>query len=193
MKGKTRQMTAKLAISHESVLARVRYLNSVIQSPAGYLENKDLLAALKSQNGLAKLSVRDFFITPMSLNTLKNRSNDILPGGFITIDNLRRQAEKKLRESTIVKSVTSLSATKQGLRDKIKVQEKIISQLWDEIALVTNIFRESIVLAKQFADKCPDPADQSLFKKRRRELLSMLSLSKLPPPMPSCEDLSDVE
>tara|TARA_R110002051_G_C8700331_1_gene494300 strand:+ start:725 stop:1285 length:561 start_codon:yes stop_codon:yes gene_type:complete len=178
MKEASRQMSAQLEISNRSVLARVGYLESIIQSPVEHRENMALLTALKSQSGLAKLLVSEASISPMSLNTLKSRANDLLPGGFTTIDHLRRQAAKSIHDSTVVKPASSSSVTKQDLKDKVKAQERTISQLWDEIALVTNVFRESITLAQQFAEKCPDPADLSLFKKRRRELLSMLSLSK---------------
>ena len=179
MKEAARQVSAQLEVSNRSVLARVEYLESIIQNPAEHRENIALLAALKSQSGLAKLSVSEASISPMSLNTLKNRANDLLPGGFTAIDHLRRQAAKAIHDSTLAKPASS-SVTKQDLKDKVKAQERTISQLWDEIALVTNIFRESVTLAQQFAEKCPDPADLSLFKKRRRELLSMLSLSKRP-------------
>ena len=179
MKKASRQVSDQLEISNRSVLSRVEYLESIIHSPAEHQENITLLIALKSQSGLAKLAVSEAFISPMSLNTLKNRANDILPGGFTTIDHLRRQAAKAIHDSTVVKPSSS-SITKQDLKDKIKAQERTISQLWDEIALVTNVFRESVTLAQQFAEKCPDPADLILFKKRRRELLLMFSLSKRP-------------
>ena len=86
---------------------------------------------------------------------------------------------RAIQDSTVSER-KSVSVTKQDLKDKIKAQEKTISQLWDEIALVTNVFRESVSLAQQFAEKGSDPADLSLFKKRRRELLSMLSFGKSP-------------
>ncbi|QBX65238.1 hypothetical protein [Serratia quinivorans] len=192
MKKVSRKVPAHLEINNSSVLTRVRYLESIIQSPAEYQENMTLSAALKSQGGLAKLSVSEPFISPVSLNTLKNRANGLLPGGFMAIDHLRLQASKAIRDLATTKSAPPSSITKQDLKDKVKAQKRIISQLWDEIALVTNIFRESIILAHQFAEKCPDPADLSLFKKRRRELLSMLSLSKQPL-APSHEDQSHVE
>jgi len=191
MKKASRQMSAQLEISNRSVLARAGYLELIIQSPAEYRGNIALLTALKSQSGLAKLSVSEASISPMSLNTLKSRANDLLPGGFTAIDHLRLQSAKAIHDSTVVKPSSS-SITKQDLKDKVKAQERTISQLWDEIALVTNVFRESVTLAQQFAEKCPDPADLSLFKKRRRELLSMLSLSKQPQ-TPSYEDQPNAE
>lgn len=178
MKKNSHQAPSQLDINNRSVLARVKYLESIIQSPRMYHENIDLLIALKSQGGFAKLSVGEPLIHPMSLNTLKNRANDLLPGGFAVFDNLRHLASKAIQDSLTAKLVKSSSVTKQALKAKVKAQDKIISQLWDEITLVTNILRESIILAEQFAEKCHDPTELSLFKKRRRELLSMLSISK---------------
>lgn len=178
MKKDSHQGPSQLDINNRSVLARVRYLESIIQSPDMHHENIDLLIALKSQGALAKLSVRESLINPMSLNTLKNRANDILPGGFTAFDNLRHLASKAIHDSRTTKPAKPSSVTKQDLKAKVKAQDKIISQLWDEIALVTNILRESITLAQQFAEKCHDPTELSLFKKRRRELLLMLSLRK---------------
>ncbi|MEC7306226.1 hypothetical protein [Vibrio crassostreae] len=73
MKKASRQVSAQLEISNRSVLSRVEYLESIIHSPAEHQENITLLIALKSQSGLAKLAVSEAFISPMSLNTLKNR------------------------------------------------------------------------------------------------------------------------
>ncbi|EPR1453970.1 hypothetical protein ACU0QN_002688 [Citrobacter koseri] len=178
MKKDSPQTHSPLDINNRSVLARVKYLESIIQSPAMYHENTELLIALKSQGGLAKLSISESLIYPMSLNTLKNRANDLLLGGFSVFDNLRHLASKAIHDSRTAKTAKPSSVTKQALKAKVKTQDKTITQLRDEIALVTNILRESLILAEQFAEKCHDPTELSLFKKRRRELLSMLSVSK---------------
>lgn len=173
-------LSASLEANNRSVLARVAYLDAIIQSPAGYSSDKQLLAALKSQAGLAKLMVGEVNIFPMALNTLKSRANDIVAGGFGTVDRFRLLAVQAIETSIKAKSASN-SITKRHLKQQLKDQEKAIAQLWDEIALVTGLFREAMALAQQFAEKCPGPSDQELFKKRRRELLSMCSLAqKLP-------------
>jgi hypothetical protein len=173
-------LSASVEANNRSVLARVAYLNAIIQSPAAYSPDKQLLAALKSQAGLARLMVGEVNIFPMALNTLKSRANDIVAGGFGAVDRLRLLAIQTIEASIKVRPASS-PMTKQHLKQQLKDQEKVIAQLWDEIALVTGLFRESMALAQQFAEKCPDPSDRDLFKKRRRELLSMCSLAqKLP-------------
>ncbi|WP_339867104.1 hypothetical protein [Pseudohongiella nitratireducens] len=179
MNKSSRQTLDQTEVGNRSVIARIGYLESIIKSPADHQKNTALLIALKSQGGLAKLEIDEANISPMSLNTLKTKANDLLPNGFATIDHLRLEAMRAIQDSTVSER-KSVSVTKQDLKDKIKAQEKTISQLWDEIALVTNVFRESVSLAQQFAEKGSDPADLSLFKKRRRELLSMLSFGKSP-------------
>ncbi len=172
--------TTSLEANNRSVLARVAYLDAIIQSPAAYSPDKQLLAALKSQAGLARLMVGEVNISPMALNTLKSRANDVVAGGFGAVDRFRLLAVQAIEASIKAKSASN-SITKQHLKQQLKDQEKAIAQLWDEIALVTGLFRESMALAQQFAEKCPDSSDRDLFKKRRRELLSMCSLAqKLP-------------
>jgi len=80
MRGKSSKVSAQLETSNRSVLARVGYLESIIQLPAEHQKNVVLLTALKSQGGLAKLSVSENFISPMSLNTLKNRAKWCVKG-----------------------------------------------------------------------------------------------------------------
>lgn len=157
------------------LLSRVALLKEVMEHPEKFSENSEVLLALKSQGGLAKLSIAESFIYPMSLNTLKAKSNELLPGGFKEIDNLRLKAADCVAASRL-KAKNCGSKTKKDLKVKVKEQEVVICQLWNEIALITNVLRESFSLAKQFAEKCPSPSDQAHFKKRHRELLLMLGL-----------------
>lgn len=86
------------AIQTASIEHTRKLLLAIIATPSKYLHNAVIRDALISQASLAKLDLRaniegePLHITPISLNTFKQRSEERLPGGFSTIDSLRKNA-----------------------------------------------------------------------------------------------------
>lgn len=86
------------AIQTASIEHTRKLLLSIIATPSKYLDNAQIRDALLSQASMAKLDLRTniegepIYITPLSLNTFKQRSEERLPGGFSAIDSLRKNA-----------------------------------------------------------------------------------------------------
>jgi hypothetical protein len=91
-----------------------KLLLAIIGTPYKYLKNTVIRDSLISQASLAKLALETIVegetlhISPISLNTFKQRSEERIPGGFLAIDRLRKNAasvinkeEKKHPRKTI--------------------------------------------------------------------------------------------
>lgn len=71
-------------------------LKDIINKPLNLKYEENIIVALKSQNGLAKLDIQEKGIIPCSLNTFKNAAESILDGGFLEIDTLRLAAKSTI-------------------------------------------------------------------------------------------------
>lgn len=75
-----------------------KLLLAIIATPYKYLNNAIIRNSLISQASLAKLALETtvegetLHISPISLNTFKQRSEERIPGGFLAIDRLRKNA-----------------------------------------------------------------------------------------------------
>ena len=92
------------AIQTASIENTRKLLLSIIATPSKYLDNAQIRDALISQASLARLDLRTsiedepIYITPISLNTFKQRSEERMPGGFSAIDSLRKNAALAIRK-----------------------------------------------------------------------------------------------
>ncbi len=157
---------------YQSIHARIECMKRILRNPSNNSTDGMGITALKSQNGLAKLSIKDLGITPMSLNTFKSKANEIFPGGFAVIDSLRIEALNLLKTPPVIATRTD---SKKNLLLIIQSQKNELSQLRDDMALINSCLVESMRIAQEFAEKSNDPKDFVLYKKRRKELLVMLS------------------
>ena len=86
------------AIQTASIENTRKLLLAIIATPSKYLDNTEIRNALISQASLTKLDLKTniegetLHISPISLNTFKQRSEEHLPGGFSAIDSLRKNA-----------------------------------------------------------------------------------------------------
>jgi len=117
----------------DGVIALKDFLTDVSANPVGYAENKDLLSDLKDQRRTAGLNV-EFFVknnyrrtTPMSLNTLKNYSNEIFDDGFEMINKLRINALDAIN-LFLVKENAPNKRTKTGLQKKVSELEHLLEE-----------------------------------------------------------------
>lgn len=169
---KDRKADPETSSHYQSIHARIECIKKILGNPLNSSTDRIFINALKSQSGLAKLSIKDLGITPMSLNTFKSKANEMLPGGFAVIDSLRIEALNLLKTPPVVATRTD---SKKNLLLIIQSQKNELSQLRDDMTLINSCLVESMRIAHEFAEKCSDPKDFALYKKRRRELLVMLS------------------
>ena len=126
----------KISKNDRSILNLHRYLIDIIKNPESFNDTIDL-SSLKSQANLSKIENQDYDILPTSLNTLKRRSPDLLPGGFTELETLRNQAYE------------AISNLRNPIKTKVKDPSDSIKQLEIE---VENLKRSQILMTTLFLD-----------------------------------------
>lgn len=112
------------AIQTASIENTRKLLLSVIATPSKYLDNAQIRDALISQASMAKLDLRTniegepIYITPLSLNTFKQRSEERLPGGFSAIDSLRKNAALAINKEE-QKPPTKNNRTREAILEQL--------------------------------------------------------------------------
>lgn len=161
-----------------TVRSIVGFLRKIIENPSDYCNDSNLIAQLKRQRGLETLQAKDFAMDKLALGTIKSCLDDpryfVIENGWTSLEKLRKGALASLVAKND-KTIRPNKQTKAGLEVWIKEDQAEISQLWDEVAHLTYMFQEALILAKEFADKCTDPGDQALYQKRLRIIMAMFS------------------
>ena len=131
-------MTDKLSRSDTAragVLALQQLFSQIIMKPDPYIGDAGLLAALKTQGGIASLDRavagvggEELHTVPTSLNTLKKYSDEILIGGFTSLNALRTKAIEAI-ERQERKKVKSNKRTKAGLAIRVSDHERELEML----------------------------------------------------------------
>lgn len=109
-----------------NVLLLYQLLTSICKLPSTYSGHPTLISALKSQATIAALDIEidnpesnnKYRIFPTSLNTLKTYSDELIIGGFRSLDVLRKQALYRVNESYQEK-IRPDKRTKNGLALKL--------------------------------------------------------------------------
>lgn len=170
----------------ESIRAKVRLIQLVLDNPRDFTNNKTVKDALKSQGALAALTHtfeaddRSWTTTNISLTTLKSKilvsTDDI---SFESLDRMRTGAFEKLVEA-INRSVTPDKETKTGLREEIISLEKSL-----EIQRENNFhLLQALLFSKTSLESIANLQNEKARDKRTREavqtIANILSLNSYP-------------
>jgi len=113
----------------KSIMNLVRILESYIETPSSFAENKKFLTSFSSQGSLARYKSDDFGVESMSLNTMKEECR-FLPQGFFTLDVLRKSAKAALLVQKISSGVVKQKAkVPRDYKEQIKILEQEIMRL----------------------------------------------------------------
>jgi len=132
------------------VLALHRLLSQIITTPYAFASDEALIAALNTQGGLAQLdravnadgseTIKTF---PTSLNTLKKYSDEVLTGGFNTLNALRVKAIEAI-ERHERKKTKSNKRTREGLKLRVSDHEQELEMLRQTNFLLLRALQESM-------------------------------------------------
>jgi len=163
-----------------SISALTNLLELVIATPNEYLNDAELNSALRSQGSLSKYKRQDTLIVPMSLNHQKAVAQEMLDGGYTTIDSLRRRALGALQKERI-KGKAGNKQTKAGLLQKVAELEATIQVQDEDMWIIQRAYDMRCLQARNYAAD-GGAAVQALCQKEQREIDASLSLRRRPKP-----------
>lgn len=166
--------------SRQSIKNLHSLLKSVLNDEPVDVPAEDLRAALQSQGALAKLTLRtanaDESILPIALNTLKCNASSVVPGGFETLDELRRRALAKFIAMDEVASIGNAS-TKNSLKLKIEQLKKSLTQAEADLLNLATCFHNALTYMAEYAEESKQQTLVARCNKQREELLARFSLT----------------
>ena len=170
----------------ESIKAKVKLIQSILDDPKPYINNEAVRAGLKSQISIAGLDYifenagKNYISKSISLTTLKNK---IFPAtGDISFENLERMrigAIEKLNEAER-RLDSPTKRTKRGLRQEVAETEKALeTQRENNFHLL-----QALLYAKTSIESISNLANEKTRDKRAREacqtISNILSLNDYP-------------
>ncbi|QFG32502.1 hypothetical protein F6476_26735 [Pseudomonas umsongensis] len=168
------------------VLALQQLFSQIIKTPDPHIGDAGLLAALKTQGGIASLDRavagvggEELHTVPTSLNTLKKYSDEILIGGFTSLNALRTKAIEAI-ERQERKKAKSNKRTKAGLALRVTDHERELEMLRQTNFLLLRALQESMTKIKNIS-KASDPLTREIWASDAiAELLAITSFG-IPP------------
>tara|TARA_R110001606_G_scaffold372284_2_gene529359 strand:- start:452 stop:982 length:531 start_codon:yes stop_codon:yes gene_type:complete len=135
------------------VIETEKLLKEVIKSPIDFIGDEGLKDALKSQAAIADYQNLERNIVSCSLNTVKSRSEDLLTRGFISLDELRKNAKSAIEASLLgVKTSKSNKQSAVGLKKRVGELESQLDKAQRSNFLMTVMISELRSKLKQLAE-----------------------------------------
>ena len=160
-----------------SVQSLAEFLRQVATEPDRYLQDTMVHAALRSQGALAKLSLLDRAIVPMSLNHQKRVAEEGL-GGYSILDALRSAARSSLAAAH-ARTQRGKSDTKAGLMARVRDLEEQNRLLRQDLFILQRAYDLRCIQARHYAAASGETIKE-LCRKEQREIDASFSLRRKP-------------
>lgn len=163
----------------DSIINLDALLTDVVADAPSYLSDRELWSALMSQGALAKYKNLNLRIEPVSLNTLKRKSNELLEAGFPGLDGLRVKAREILEtEAAKVKKINK--RTKGVLLLEISELKESLNLSREDTVRLTGAIYDAIRYGRICAGQSNNEAASLQFEKHIEEILLRFALPKTP-------------
>ena len=156
---------------------QVRYMQGLMNlleqvrlDPARFLDQTVLVQSLHSQGKLCRLSLPQFDVLAVSLNTFKRYCQDHVAGGFDAVDRQRRAARDAIEQ--IRHDGSARRKTQKRLIGELQAEK---DQLLLDNLLLTQLLQMAMRQSRYYAQAGGDPQIMALHAKEHRELLDLLS------------------
>jgi len=161
--------------NRKALAALAALLHAVLENPAEYISNTELVDSLKSQGALAHFSDESLSITGTSLNTMKRIAEEMFAGGFGELNRFRLAALNALHALKHKQDVSN-KTTKAGLQKRVKELEQDNQKLREELELLTFALARNMGQAKRYAERSGIRGVIELCVREQRDLLAMFEL-----------------
>ncbi|HGS5668027.1 TPA: hypothetical protein ACMDXT_000026 [Vibrio parahaemolyticus] len=161
--------------NYNKVIKTKELLVNIIKEPIDYIDSESVKSALKTQESLARYSIKDKEVFGCSLNTFKSASNELLDGGFKEINQLRINALDSIQACT--EKPVANKRTRTGLKVKVENLESDLQSIRQSNFLLTLLMSELRGELKRMAviDESPD-VRLSRYKEINKKVEAKLSL-----------------
>jgi len=143
-----------LTRNQKSLINTDLLLQEIIKDPQNFSGNETLISALSSQSSLAKHKDVERFISAVSLNTFKTIANELIPGGFLSVDR-RRMRARELLQLAPIRGAQALR-TKKSLEQKVALLELQIQQYEYDLSHLSRAFWRALSEARSYAKRSGD-------------------------------------
>ncbi|WP_028627169.1 hypothetical protein [Metapseudomonas resinovorans] len=163
-----------------------KLLTDILCSPGSYVDNEQILYALKSQGRLCALNLefavqdKQFAIRPISLNTLKKRlSDNYSDRNFQQLDKLRLQAQMAIRKYS-----EELTAPQKTARSALEDQVEELKASVATLHAVNMVLIQALEVNRRDLITIFDTANTGLRQKRVNDAINRIVriLGMNPPP-----------
>jgi len=166
--------------SSKAIICLRNLLRNVCETPELYRDDEVLRKAMKSQGGLAKYTNAKLGISSTSINTLKRVSAEVIEGGFIALDDLRKGALERIEDLEQSEKMSN-KRTRAGLVKRVDELENDTLILEQVNFLLVQALIEVINDFKSVAN-----AEDKAVRDRRsqeaiRKLLSIMNIRNVAP------------
>lgn len=165
----------QLDIRTRSVKSLENLLKSSVSEPGAFTDNKEYLAALRSQRKLAAYSDEELDILPCALNTLKSHADQVLDQGYQGLDTLRIAAFEAI-DTAVEHHKQSNKSTKRGALNLLKQKEAELDLLRQQNIHLVYICQELKRLAQLYASNGDDTL-KAICDKDMKRINMLLSIS----------------
>jgi len=112
----------------------------------------ELKAAWSSQGTLASLHMPGLEIVPMALNTLKTHAATVVEGGWVALDQVRKQA-KASYEAYVRKEKALSRGSRADLQMRLSDEKCAVQMHINSIAELSMMYFDLLSIARRYADK----------------------------------------
>lgn len=157
----------------ESVKNLASFLADVYKNPKDHLSDEALFSCLKSQDKISKFENPERGILSSSINTLKRSAEEVLPGGFRDLDDLRRISLDKLIECQVESRAVN-KETKTAIKKRLAQAGDDVHKLREDLLLATHAIRLSLKYGRSYAEKSNDASVLSQCEADQRYIFEFL-------------------
>ncbi len=136
--------------SELQVTARERFLVDVASKPMQYADDQATCAALTTQGNLAKLSLSEYGIVSMALNTLKAYADDVSPESWTKLDALRLHALDRMNAAS-KQGEAPRRGTKLDLQNQVTTLTGERDNALEDLEVLTSVLYRAMRNARNYA------------------------------------------
>ncbi|MFD3299424.1 hypothetical protein [Aquipseudomonas alcaligenes] len=156
------------------MLARVnaveQYLQKIIDTPSLFAASAIHKRTLISQTALAQADLKEYGLTPSSLNTFKLHALQVSTLHFRKLDDMRKLAILSINTCTDPEPTST--PDRKSSAERLKQALALVNKLKEDLLRATDMAYEILIITNRCINNLPDPTDR---QRTTRELENLIN------------------